>query len=105
MLTQHRAQGRLRHLARGIHGIRDLENRLAGIDDAEIHHGIHFHRDVVASDHVLLRDIQHNDAQIHFAHLLKNGNDDNDARALDAGEAAQAQHHTALILVEHLDGS
>ena len=104
VLADHRAQRGLRDLAGGIEGVRHLDDGLAGIDDAEVDHRVHLHRHVVARDDVLLGDVEHDDAQVHLAHLLHDREHDDDARALDAGEAPEREHHAALVLVQHLAG-
>jgi len=73
VLSEHRAQRRLRELARRIEEIRHLDHGLLRIDDAEIHHRVHFHRNVVARDHVLRRHVEHHGAQVHFHHCWTTG--------------------------------
>src|SRR5581483_5741784 len=80
---------------------RYLNNGLARIDDPEIHHGVDLHRNVVAGDDILFRHIQHDDAQIHLAHLLQYGEYEHDSRALDAREPTQREHDTALVFIQH----
>ena len=53
VLAEHRAQRRLRELAGGHQEVLHLDDRLLRVDDAEVDHRVHLHRDVVAGDHVL----------------------------------------------------
>jgi hypothetical protein len=71
-----------------------------GVDDAEIDHRVDPHRDVVARDHVLARHVEHQRAQVDAHHLLDVGDQDDQARALHAGEAAEREHHAALVLAQ-----
>src|SRR5262249_60510266 len=91
--------------AGGIDSVGDLDDGLAGIDDAEVNDGVHFDGDVVARDHILLRHAEHDDPQVHLAHALHDRIDEHQARSLDAPEASQREHHGALVLVQHVDGA
>ena len=53
VLAEHRAQRRLRELARRLHEVLHLDGRVLRIDDPEIDHRVDLHRDVVTRDHVL----------------------------------------------------
>ena len=103
VLADDRAERRLRDLTGGVEGVRHLDDGLAGIDDAEVDDRIHLDRDVVAGDHVLLGHVEHDDAQVHPAHSLDDRPDQDQARALDAGEASEREHHGALVLVQHVE--
>ena len=103
VLAEHRAQRGLRELAGGLQEILDADHRAVGIDDAEIEHRVDLHRDVVARDHVLARHVEHDRAQIDAHHLLHVGHQEDQARALHAGEAAEGEHHRALVLAHHPD--
>src|SRR5579884_3653253 len=63
VLAEHGTQRGLRELAGGGEKILDLDDRLVGVDDAEIDHRIDLDRDVVARDHVLARHVVHDGAQ------------------------------------------
>ena len=97
VLAEHRAQRGLRQLAGRGHEVLDLDDRALGIDDAEIEHRIDLHRDVVARDHVLRRHVLHDHAQIDPHHLLHEGDEDDQARPLDPGEAPEREDDAALV--------
>src|SRR5882762_9214195 len=105
VLTHHRAQRRLRHLAGGIEGVRDLDNGLAGINDAEIHDRVHLDRHVVARDHILFGHVEYDDPQVHPAGSLYAGPDEYQPGTLDAREAPQREYHDAFVFVQHVDGA
>ncbi len=105
MLAEYGTQRRLRHLAGGLVGVCDLDDRFARIHDAKVDDRVDLHRDVVTGDHILLRNVQHDDAQIDFAHLLDERKDQDDSRALDTCEAPQGKHDAALVFVQDLDGA
>src|SRR5262245_58813254 len=98
VLAEHGPQRGLRELAGRFREVLDLDDRLLGIDDAIINHRIDPHRDVVARDHVLWRDVEHTGAQVDADHLLDDRNDDHEAGALYPPEPAQQEHDGALIL-------
>src|SRR5687767_4254843 len=103
MLAQHGPQGGLRELAGGLEEVRHLDDGVARVDDAEVDHRVHFHRDVVARDDVLRRHVEHARAQVH-AHELLDARDDHDQpRAEHALETSQEKHHRALVLAQDLD--
>src|SRR6185437_9110638 len=86
-------------------GVGHLDDRPTGIDDAEVDHRVHLDRHVVARDHVLLRHAEHDDPQVHLAHPLDDGPEQDDSGAPYAGEAPEREHHGALVLVQHPDGT
>jgi hypothetical protein len=98
MLAEHGPQRGLRELAGRFREMLDLDDRLLGIDDAIVDHRIDPHRDVVARDHVLRRDIEHAGAQVDADHLLDDRNDDHEAGALHLPQPAQQEDDGALIL-------
>ena len=57
----------------------------------KIEHGVDLDRDVVARDHVLRRHVVDDDAEIDLRHLLYERHQDNEAGALDPGEAAESE--------------
>src|SRR5262249_28646542 len=101
VLAEHGAQRGLRHLAGGLVGVRNLDDRLAGIHHSEVHHRVDFDRDVVAGDDILFGHIQHDDAQVHLAHLLQHRKYEHHTRTFDAGKATEREHDAALVLVQH----
>src|SRR5205085_6461255 len=103
MLAQHRAQRGLRELAGGAEKIDHLYHGFLRIDHTEVNDGVHFHRYVVAGDHVLRRHVQHHDAQIHFHHLLHEGNQEEQSRSFHRPEAPQLKHHAALVFAQDAD--
>ena len=76
---------------------------------AEVHHRVDLDRDVVARDHVLRRHVEHHGAQVDPHHLLDARNQQEDQpRPLDLPEAAELEHHAALVLAqdaERIDSS
>ena len=106
VLADHRAQRGLGDLAGGIEGVRDLDDRLARIDDAEIHHRVHLHRDVVARDHVLLGHVEHDDAQVDAcACAARTGQTRIRPGPLMPVKRPRVNITAALVLVQHLDGA
>ena len=87
VLAKHRPQRCLRELAGRDHEIFHLDDRLVGIDHAEIDHRVDLHRDVVARNHVLTRDVEHDRAQVDTHHLLDERNHDDQAWSFHAREA------------------
>src|SRR5688572_25739524 len=104
VLAEHRAQRGLRELARRLEEVRHLDDGVARVDDAEVHHRVHLHRDVVARDDVLRRHVEYHRAQVDAHELLDAGNDEDQARTEHALEAAEEEHHRALVLAQDLDG-
>src|SRR5262249_3000982 len=97
-LAEHGAQRSLRELAGRFSEMLDLDDRLLRIDHAEIDHRTDPHRDVVARDHVLWRDIEHAGAQVETDHLLDDWSDDHKAGALHLPQSSQHEDDGALIL-------
>src|SRR3546814_5744386 len=87
----------------GLVEVLDVDDGLLRIDDAEVHYRIDLDRHVVARDHVLLRHVHDNRAQVDPHHLLHHGNQDDQARALHLPVAAELEHHSALVFAQHLD--
>ncbi|MNC40922.1 hypothetical protein D3C75_896640 [compost metagenome] len=100
VLAEHRAQGGLRQLAGRRLVVLDLDDRLLRIEHPVVDHRVDLHRDVVTGDHVLGRHIQHDGAQIDAHHLLDAGDEDDQSRSLDLPEAAELEHHPALVLAQ-----
>src|SRR6266404_3153112 len=103
VLAQHRAQRGLRQLAGGLQEVDHLDDRVLRVDDAEIDHRVHLHRDVVARDHVLRRHVEHHGAQVDAHHLLDHRDDDDQPRPFHGLETAEQEHHGALVLAQDLD--
>ena len=89
--------------AAGARGSRPWMSELR-IHDAEVHHRVDLHRDVVARDHVLRRHVEHHDAQVHAHHLLHARDDDDQSRPHHALEAPEQEHHPALVFAQHANG-
>ncbi len=71
VLAEHRAQRGLGQLTGGGEKILHLDNRFLRVASTrKLQHRINLHRDVVAGDHVLGRDIVDHGAQVHPDHLL-----------------------------------
>ena len=103
MLAEHRAQRRLRQLAGRRHEVLDPDDRPLRIDDAEIEDGVHLDRNIVARNHVLGRHAVHHDAQIDLHHLLREGNEEDQAGTFHGAEAAEREDDAALIFPEDTD--
>ena len=101
VLAEHRAQRRLRELARRHHEILHFDDRLLRIDDAEIDDGVDLDRNVVARDHVLARHIEHDGAQFDAHHLLDERHKDDQSRTLDLPESAQLEDNAALVFAQN----
>ena len=103
VLSQHGAHGGLgQHVGRG-HVVLDHNDRPLRIDDLEIEDRVNLHRDVVARDHVLARHLDDLDAEVDPDHLLRERDQQDQARASHCLEAAERENHRALILAEDLD--
>jgi len=70
------------------------------IDDVEIQHCVHLHRNVVVGNHVLGRYLDHLDAQIHAHHFLNEGNQQDKARPFDLLKAPEREDHSAFIFAQ-----
>ncbi len=103
VLAQHGTQHGLRQLARCIEVVDHLDDGLFRLDDAEIDDGAHFHRHVVARDHILGRHFQHYGAQVHPHHLLDQRDDEDQSRAFYFRIAPQRKDDAALVLPENAD--
>src|SRR6185437_12564743 len=79
-----------------------LNDGAFGIDDVEVEHGVDFHRDIVARDHVLGRYLDDLDAQIDAHHFLHEGNQQHQSGALDLLKAPQSEDYGSLILAQDL---
>src|SRR5690606_775713 len=104
VLAQHGAQRGLRKLARRFEITLYLYDCLFGCHDSKINDRVHLDRHVIPGNDVLAWHIHGHHAQIHPHHLLQHRYDEHQARALDAGEPAQGEHHPALIFAQDLDG-
>ena len=102
MLSQHGTQGRLRQHVGGRKIVLNLNNRVFGIDDIEIEYRVDFHRDVVARDHILARNLDDLDAQIHAHHFLDEGNQQHQSRPFDPLETPERKDHGALVFAQDL---
>ena len=105
VLTEYRTQRGLGKLTGGIVDIRHLNDGLFRIDDAEINDRIDFHRDIVAGDHVLRWHLHDHGTQVHLAHLLHDGYDEDDARSLDLIEASECENDATLIFLQHFEST
>src|SRR5690606_3217299 len=100
VLAQHGPQGGLRQLAGGVEIALDLDDGLVGRHHAEIDHRIHADGHVVARDDVLAWDVHGDHPQVDAHHLLQARYDDDQARALDGGEATQCEDDAALVFAQ-----
>src|SRR4051794_10104575 len=85
VLTEHRAQGRLRDLRGRDHEVLDLHDRVLRLDDPEVRDRVHAHRDVVLRDHVLRRDVQGDRPQVDLDHPIDDRDEQEEAGALRIG--------------------
>src|SRR5258705_2286564 len=104
VLAEHRAKRGLRQLTGRGHVIDDLDDRALGIDDAEVKNGIDLDRNVVARNHVLRRHDLHHHPEIDLHHLLHDRDQDDQSRALHAGEAAEREYDAALVFAQDANG-
>src|SRR3546814_20062083 len=72
------------------------------IDHPKIDHRADADGDIVARDHVLCGHVEHHRPQIHADPLLDIGDEKDEARALDGGEAAEGEYDAALIYAQTL---
>ena len=80
------------------------DDRLARLEDLEIHDRVHLHGDIVPRDHVLWRDIHGNRPQAHLDHFIDERNKDDETGPFGLDDPAEAEDHTSLIFPKHLDG-
>src|SRR6185436_5069889 len=104
VLAEHRAKRGLRQLAGRGHVIADLDDRALGIDDAEVKNGIDLDRNIVARNHVLRRHDLYHHPEIDLHHLLYERDQDDQSRALHAGEAAEREYDAALVFAQDANG-
>ncbi len=100
VLAEHRAQGRLGEFARRLLEVLHLDHRLVGLHHPEINDRVDLHRDVVARNHVLRRNVEHQRALVHAHHLLHVGQQQDQPRPLHAGEAPEREHDAAFVLAK-----
>ena len=105
MLSEDRAERRLRDLRGRDHVVLDLDDRRVRLDDAEVRDGVDPHGHVVLRDHLLRRDVQRHRAQVDLHHAVDDRDQQEDARALRVRqEPAEAEDHAPLVLAGDLDG-
>ncbi len=77
----------------------DREHGLARIDHAKPKHGVDLHRHAVARDRLLLLDGNGDRARVDLALPLDERNQVVKPRPANAGKPAEAEDHTALVLL------
>src|SRR5262249_49942593 len=103
-LAQHASQSGLRKLRRRIQIVGDFDHGLERVDDAEINHGIHFDRDVVARHHILSRDLQRLHTQRDADHAIDGTKNKNHAGPLGiAQNPAEPEYDATFVLGKNLD--
>jgi hypothetical protein len=102
-LAQHAAQRRLRNLRRRLQIIFDLGDRRFGRDYPEEDNRVHVHGDVVTSDHFLRGHVERHGPQVHFDHLIDDGDDEEEPRPFGPLEPSEPKDHDSLILAHDLD--
>ena len=100
VLAEHGAQSRLGQHVRGRQIVLDLDNRALRIDYVEIEHRVDFHRNIVVGDDVLAGDFNDLNAQVHPHHLLDEGNQHYESRALDLLKTAKGEDDGALVFAQ-----
>ena len=81
-----------------------LDHCFDRVNDAEKNHRVYLHRNVVARDHILGRNVERDQAKTHLHHAVDGTEDENEARPLRVGqEFPQAKNDASLVLVENLD--
>jgi len=96
---------RLRELRGGIEKVLHLDDRLHGLDDAEIDDGVDLDGNVVPRDDVLRGDIHGDRPHVHADHAVHDGNEDDEAGPLDGNDPAQPENDGPFIFVEDPDRS
>ena len=105
VLSQDRAERRLRDLRRRDHVVLDLDDRRVRLDDAEVRNGVDPHGHVVLRDHFLRRHVQRHGAQVDLHHAVDDRDQEEDARTLGVRQKpAEAEDHAPLVLAGDLDG-
>ncbi len=98
-LAEHRAQRRLRQLARRVVVVLDLDDRLARVHHAEVDDRVDLDRDVVARDDVLRRHVVDDRPQRHPDHAVDDRDQQEQARAVVVlAQPPQPEHDAALVL-------
>jgi hypothetical protein len=69
-LPKHGSQRRLRDLRRRLHEIIDANDRGLGVHDLEEDDRVHLDGHVVGGDHLLLRNLEGDDPEIDFSHVI-----------------------------------
>src|ERR1017187_1038597 len=103
-LPQHAAQRRLRDKRSRFPEILHLHHGVHWIDDAEINHGVHRGRHVVAGHDFLLGNVNGHDAQIHPHHFVYDGNKENQSRPFRALQFAEPENDTAFVFAQNPHG-
>src|SRR5207245_4805581 len=99
-LTEHAAQGRLRHKRSGFEKVLYFHDRGLWIDDPEIHNRIDRHRHVVTRHYLLLLDTDGDDAQIHSHHAIDDRDEENQSGSFCAEQFSQTKNHAALVFAQ-----
>ncbi len=102
-LPEDRAHRRLRDQARRKEIVLDTNDGRFGVHDAEVRDGVHSHRDVVAGDRLLARDVERHGTQVDLHHAIDNRDDEEDAGPAGTDEATEPEDDTALVLLDDLD--
>ncbi len=103
MLAEHGAQRRLRQHVGGGQIVLHMDDGAFRVDHVEIEDRVDLHRDIVAGDHVLGRDLDDPDAQVDPHHFLEEGRQQDQAGAPYPLEASQGEDHAPLIFAQDPD--
>src|SRR5581483_640294 len=92
------------HVGR-VHVVLDRDDGVHRLDDPEVQHRAHLHRDVVARDHVLRGHVHRHRAEVDAAHDLDEGDHDDEPGTPYADRATEPEDHPALVLLQHLEAA
>ncbi len=102
-LAEDIAQGGLGYLGGGSDMVQDLDHGALRVNYPEVNYGVHPDGDIVLGDYLLVRDIHGDDTQVYLHHPVHEGDDEEQAGALGADQASQAEDDAALVLSDDLN--
>ena len=83
--------------------IRNINNRLDGIKHTEIDHRTHLHRNVIAGNDILRRNIKRYRPKINLDHFINPRNQDNKPWPFCPNNPSKTKNHSPLILPENFN--
>jgi len=75
----------------------DLDDCGFGIDDPEVDDGVDGHRNVVLGHHLLARDDEGHDSQVHLDHAVHDRDEEDHARSFGAEQSAESEDDSTLV--------